>query len=305
MTQRKASHLVRRAALVALASTVVVVAFKLVAAALSHSVAVLAEGLQSLLDVFMSLMVVWSLKVADEPPDEDHPYGHGKAELLASAFQMVLVLFSAAVIVWQASVGLFEPTEVEPFWGIVAISYSVVANLAVFLYIRHVLARDKSHVLQGETAHLLSDTLASAGVLVGLFVYMATGWGPLDPIVAILFTLTGAVFAVRQLRKVVHPLMDGALPERDVARIGKILNDHPEVRGYHRVQTRETGRERFVDIHVLLDDDLSFVRAHELAEHIEDHLSAALGGAKVTLHYEPAEAEWEHREREHDEPRPI
>ena len=305
MTQRKASHLVRRAALLALGSTVIVVAFKLVAAAQSHSIAVLAEGLQSLLDVFMSLLVVWSLKVADEPPDEDHPYGHGKAELLTSAFQMVLVLFSAAIIVWQASVRLFEPADIHPTWGIAAISYSVVANLAVFAYIRHVLAKHKSPALQGETAHLLSDTLASAGVLVGLLVYSATRWDPLDPIIAILFTLTGAVFAIRQLKKVVHPLMDGALPERDVAKIERILNDHPEVRGYHRVQTRESGRERFVDIHVLLDDDLTFVRAHELAEHIEDHLSAALGGAKVTLHYEPAEAEWEHREREHDEPRPI
>jgi cation diffusion facilitator family transporter len=305
MTDRTGSRLIRRAALVSLGSTVLVVAFKLVAAAFTHSIAVLAEGLQSLLDVFMSLLVVWSLKIADEPPDEDHPYGHGKAELLTSAFQMVLVLFSAAIIVWQASVRLFEPSEIHPFWGIVAISYSIVANIAVFTYIRFVLRRHKSDVLQGEKAHLLSDTLASAGVLAGLLVYQAIGWAPLDPLIAIVFTLVGAAFAFRQLKKVVHPLMDGALPEREVAKIEKILNDHPEVRGYHRVQTRESGRERFVDIHVLLDDDLAFVRAHELAEHIEDHLSAALGGARVTLHYEPAEAEFEHREREHDEPRPI
>jgi cation diffusion facilitator family transporter len=304
MAGTKTSRLVRRAALVSLASTVLVVTFKLVAAALTNSIAVLAEGLQSLLDVFMSLLVVWSLKVADEPPDEDHPYGHGKAELLTSAFQMVLVLFSAAIIAWLASVRLFEPAEIHPFWGIVAISYSIFANVAVFLFLRHVLARNKSHALQGETAHLLSDTLASAGVLVGLIVYQATGWGPLDPLVAIVFTLIGAFFAVRQLKKVVHPLMDGALPEWEVAKIERILNDHPEVRGYHRVQTRESGRERFVDIHVLLDDGLTFVKAHDLAEHIEDHLSQALQGAKVTLHYEPAEAEWDHREREHDEPRP-
>jgi cation diffusion facilitator family transporter len=304
MAERKTPTIVRRAALIALGSTTIVVAFKLVAAAFTHSISVLAEGLQSLLDVFMSLMVVWSLKIAEEPPDEDHPYGHGKAELLTSAFQMVLVLFTAAVIVWQAAHRFFEPQPIEPLWGIVAISYSVVANLAVFLYIRYVLKRNKSHVLQGETAHLLSDTLASLGVLVGLIVYSVTLWQPLDPLIAIVFTLVGAAFAIKQLKKVLHPLMDGALPEREVAKIEKILNDHPEVRGYHRVQTRETGRERVVDIHVLLDDDLTFVKAHDLAEHLEDHLSQALGGAKVTLHYEPAEAELEHRRLEHGEPRP-
>ena len=189
--------------------------------------------------------------------------------------------------------------------AVVSLSASVSgSSLAVFAYIRHVLAKNKSHVLQGETAHLLSDTLASLGVLVGLIVYSVTLWQPLDPLIAIVFTLVGAAFAIRQLKKVLHPLMDGALPEREVAKIEEILNDHPEVRGYHRVQTRETGRERVVDIHVLLDDDLTFVKAHDLAEHLEDHLSQALGGAKVTLHYEPAEAELEHRRLEHGEPRP-
>ena len=196
MAERKTPTIVRRAALIALGSTTIVVAFKLVAAALTHSISVLAEGLQSLLDVFMSLMVVWSLKIAEEPPDEDHPYGHGKAELLTSAFQMVLVLFTAAVIVWQASHRFFEPEPIEPLWGIIAISYSVIANLAVFAYIRHVLAKNKSHVLQGETAHLLSDTLASLGVLVGLIVYSVTLWQPLDPLLAIVFTLVGAAGAI-------------------------------------------------------------------------------------------------------------
>lgn len=304
MDERTTPPIVRRAALVALGSTVIVVAFKLVAAAFSHSISVLAEGLQSLLDVFMSLLVVWSLRLAEAPPDEDHPYGHGKAELLTSAFQMVLVLFTAAVIVWQAAQRFFEPQDIHPDWGIAALAYGTVANLAVFTFIRYVLKKHRSHVLQGETAHLLSDTLASAGVLVGLLIYKVTLWQPLDPLIAIVFTLVGAAFAIKQLKRVLHPLMDGALPEAEVAKIEKILNDHPEVRGYHRLRTRETGRDRVVDLHVLLDDNLTFVRAHDLAEHIEDDLSRALGGAKVTLHYEPEEAELEHRRREHGEPRP-
>lgn len=304
MADRQAAQIVHRAALLSLGSTVVVVTFKLVAAALSDSVSVLAEGLQSLLDVFMSIAVVWALKVADAPPDEQHPYGHGKAELITSAFQMLLVLFTAGVIVWQAALRLAEPHEIVPVYGIAALAYTCVANFAVATYLRGVVAQHRSHLIQSEVEHLRSDTFASLGVLAGLGVYVLTDWRPIDPLVAVLFTATGAFFAVRQLRRVVHPLMDGALPPEDIKSLESVLRDHKDVRGYHNLQTRETGRVRYVALHVLLDDDLSFVRAHDLAEHIEGELSAALGGAHVTLHYEPAEAEWEHRELEHDEPRP-
>jgi cation diffusion facilitator family transporter len=299
------ANIVRKAAIVALASTVVVVSAKLVAAALSDSVSVLAEGLQSLLDVFMSIAVVWTLRIADAPPDEEHPFGHGKAELITSAFQMLLVLFTAAVIVWQAALRFSEPHTIVPVYGIVALAYTLAANFAVVTYLNATLKKHRSHILQGEVEHIKSDSLASLGILVGLVVYQFTNWAPLDPLVAIAFTAVGAFFALRQLRRIIHPLMDGSLPHKDIEKLEAVLQHHKDVRGYHNVQTRETGRLRYVALHVLLDDDLTFVQAHDLAEHIEDELSAALGGAHVTLHYEPAEAELEHRELEHDEPRPI
>ena len=302
--QAERTNLARRAATVSLASTVVVVAAKLVAAAFSSSISVLAEGLQSLLDVFMAILVVWTVKIAAEPPDKDHPYGHGKAELLTSAFQMVLVLLTAGVIAWQATIRLLEPREIVAEFGLYAMGYSFVANVCVIVYIRRVIRKINSPVLEGEVEHLRADALASAGVFVGLVVYAVSGWEPLDPLIAIGFTAIGAIFAIRQLRKVIHPLMDGSLPPDDIAKLEAVLDDHKDVKGYHNVHTREAGSMRFVDIHVLLDDHLTFVQAHDLAEHIEDHLSQALGGAKVTIHYEPFEAELEHRRLEHDEPRP-
>ena len=304
MADRDQSLVLRRAAAVSLASTAVVVVAKLVAAALSGSISVLAEGLQSLLDVFMSLLVVVALRISAAPPDREHPYGHGKAEFLTSAFQMVLVLLTAGLIVWQASIRLLVPRDIMPFWGLMAMGYATVANLSVILYLRSVCSKFASPALQGEIEHLRTDTLSSIGILGGLLLYQATGWRPLDPLVAIVFTAVGAFFALRQLRRVLHPLMDGALPPDDIKKIESVLEAQGDVRGYHNVRTREGGRQRFVTIHVLLDDELPVVRAHELAEQIEDDLSRALGGALVTLHYEPYEAELEHRELEHDEPRP-
>ena len=303
MRDNAASERIKRAAVVSLGSTILVVAFKLTAAALTGSVSVLAEALQSLLDVFMSILVVWSVRFAAVPPDEDHPYGHGKAELLTSAFQMLLVLITAGVIVWQSALRMTSPREIEPFWGIVALSYAVVANGIVVFYLRKISTKEKSSALEGEVEHLKSDTLASVGILAGLVAVSLTNWHPLDPIVAVVFTASGAFFAFRQLQKVIHPLMDGSLPKSDIEVLERVLNTHADVRGYHNLQTREAGNIRYVGLHVMLDDDLSFVQAHDLAEHIETELSTALGGAHVTLHYEPFEAELQHREQEHREPR--
>ena len=299
MDSDNGSRIARRAVAIALGSTIVVVVFKLVAAAVSGSISVLAEGLQSLLDVFMSLLALWALRIAAVPPDREHPYGHGKAELLASAFQMILVIVTAGIIIWQAAIRLNEPRDIDIGWGLYALGYAALANTAVMLHLRRVLKKVNSPVLAGEIEHLRADTLASAGIFAGLIAYSIFDWRPLDALIAIGFTFIGGFFAVRQLRRVIHPLMDGSLPPDDLRKIEEVLAAHPRVLGFHNVQTREVGNNRVVSLHTLLDDDLSFVDAHEIAEQIEDELSVELGGAFVTLHYEPYRAEIRHRELEH------
>lgn len=299
MANGSRTRIAQRAATVSVVSTAIVVAFKLVGAGLSGSIAVLAEALQSTLDVGLSLAALWTIKLADKPADEDHPYGHGKAELLLSAFQMVMVVLTAAVIAWQAALRLHEPRKIEVSWGLAAMIYSVVANSALIWYLKRQARATQSAALEGEAVHQRGDVFASLGVLGGLLAYWATGIPQIDPLVAILFTLAGAVFALVQLRKVVHQLMDGALPPAEIAMIERVLKDHPASKSYHNVRTRQSGSLRIVSLHVLLDDDLSFVEAHEQAEQIEAELSHSLGGALVTVHYEPYEAEMAHRRLEH------
>lgn len=289
----------QRAALVSAGSTLVVVLVKLVASAVSGSIAVLAESMQSTLDVALSLAALWTLKLASKPPDQDHPYGHGKAEFLLSAFQMVLVILTSGVIAWQATLHLHDPQPIKAGWGMAAMTYSVVANLVVIGYLRRTAKATHSAALEGEAEHLRGDVFASLGILAGLVAYTLTGWRQLDPIVAIAFTLIGAVVAFRQLLKVLHPLMDGALPESELGLISQTLDLHPESRGFHNVRTRNTGLLREVTLHVMLDDHLPFVQAHDIAEQIEQELSDVLDGALVTVHYEPHEAEIEHRKAKH------
>lgn len=293
------SRRVQRAALLSLISTVLVVAVKLVAAWLSGSISVLAEGLQSIVDIAMSGVALVAVRLAALPPDREHPYGHGKAESLASAFQMVVILGSGVFILWAAYGRLIEPHPIQWGWGAGAMAYTVLANSLVAGYLIREAKDCGSTSLESEALHLRADSLTSLGVLVGMLLVGITGQSILDPVVAAVFTIFAMGAAVRRLVDLLHPLMDGSLPASEVAALETVLKDHPEARGYHNLRTRLVGQRRFVDLHVMLDDHLSFVQAHELAEEIEAEMRAVLKSATVSIHYEPYEAEVEHRRREH------
>jgi cation diffusion facilitator family transporter len=288
-----------RTAFLSVAATIVVVAVKLAAAWLSGSVSVLAEGLQSTADVLMSLVAAGTIRYAAQPPDEDHPYGHGKAEVLASAFQMLLVLGSGAYILIRAYWRFNQPEPIRWDWGAWAMAYAVLSNTLVSFRLSSVARQSGSAALASEALHLRADTYSSIGVLVGMLLVGIFGWLWLDPAVAALSVVLGMALAVRHLRLVIHSLMDGSLPAEDVALLEAVLQESPQVRGYHNLRTRTVGSRRFVELHAMLDDHLTFVEAHELAEQIEKQLGLALGGATVSIHYEPHEAELEHRAREH------
>ena len=293
-----AMNVIQRAATISLIATTIVVVMKLTAGAISGSVSVLGEGLQSFVDVLIAFGVVQTIRVASQPPDETHPYGHGKAEVLMSALQMVLITGTAGFIIAQAVNRLRNPQPIQADWGIAAMALSAAVNLAVSAHLAKVAKANPSPALQGEILHLRSDTLSAVGLIAGLIAVKLTNWVPLDPIMAIAFTLIIVFAALRQLRSVIHLLMDGAAPIEDIRAIEHTLETHDHVRGFHNLRTRTVGTTHHVDIHVLLDDDLSFVQAHDLAEEVEKQISTQLGGARVNVHYEPYQAEMAHQRSE-------
>lgn len=299
--RQDAAKVAQRAATLSLAVTVVVVLLKLIAGVISGSVSVLAEALQSFVDVLISIGVVWTIQIAARPPDEDHPYGHGKAEVLMSAFQMILLIGTSGFVISRAVDRISHPQSIEPDIGLIAMGISALVNLGLSYYIEQVARKTSSTALGGETMHLRSDAAAAAGIFAGLIAVRLTNWQLLDPILAIAFTLIVTISALRKLKDLMHPLMDGAISDEDRLKIEAVLNEHPKVRSYHNVRTRTTGAERHVDLHVLLDDELTFVEAHDLAEDIEGDIKNALGGAWVNVHYEPYEAEMKHRREFHGE----
>jgi len=293
---------VRRAAEISTGVTTLVVIAKLVAARVTGSVSILSEALQSTTDVVISLAAIVTVTVASKPADDDHPYGHGRLEVLAGAVQMLIIVVSAGLIAWQAAMRLHDPKPIQPDLGIWVMAGSAASNMAVRAYLLHVSERHGSASIRGEAEHLRADALASVGVVAGLIATKFSGIPQLDPIFALLFTTLGAAYAFKQLMALGHQLMDGALPPGDIEKVRKALTEHPHVRDFHNLRSRQTGELRIVSLHVLLDDDLTFVEAHDIAEDVEAAVSQALGGALVTAHYEPYHAELAHQALHHRSP---
>lgn len=291
--------IVERAAQAALAVTVGVVLVKAAGAWASGSVALLGEAVQSVLDIGLSMATLWAVRYASRPPDDDHPYGHGKAELLGNALQTTVSLGSAGFIAYKAADRFVRPEPIQAGWALGALAASAAATLALWAHLRRVQRETGSDALAGEVRHQAGDLAASGGLIVGIGLAWATGVEVFDPLTAALFAAVSGAIAIRQLRSVGARLLDPALSEPSLRQIEGVLLRHPEVRGFHDVRTRDAGGIKVVEMHVMLDDDLPFVRAHAIAEEVEDQVAEALGGAMVTVHYEPFEAETAHRATEH------
>ncbi len=289
----------QQAATLSLVVTVFVVIAKLFAGWMTGAISVLAEALQSTVDVAVALGVVLSIRWAARPADDDHPYGHGKAEVIMSALQMVLLMLSAGYIMSQAIGRLQRPQPIEPELGLYVMLGAAAVNLAVAAILYRVARREKSLALKGESIHLVSDAASALGIGLGMGLVMATGNVVLDPWVAILFSLAVIAFAVQRFGRLLHPLMDGALSVEDRATVERVLADHPAVKGYHNLRTRQVGSKKVVEFHLLLEDHLSFITAHNEAEEVEDAIRIALDGALVTVHYEPYAAELAHQREAH------
>jgi cation diffusion facilitator family transporter len=278
------------AAWLSVVSNCVLIALKVVAGVLTGSIAILTEAVHSAIDLVASLIALFSVRKAEEPADEDHPYGHEKAENVAAAAEAMLILLGAAIIVIEAIRRLVQGSEVESVEiGIVIIAVSIVVNIAVsgFLY-RRAHALD-SPALEGDAAHLRADALTSIAVLVGLVLVELTGAAAFDSIAALLvagaIVGTGARLALRSGRV----LMDEALPDQELDRIERVIAEArpPAMAGYHKLRGRRAGSRRHVDLHVQFRSGTSLEDAHREAHRLRDAIEAELAGAEVLIHVEP------------------
>jgi cation diffusion facilitator family transporter len=279
-----------RAAALSIASNSLLIVLKLAAGIVTGSIAIITEAIHSSIDLLASVIAFLSVRKAGEPADADHPYGHGKIENLAAAIEGMLILVGAGVIVFESVRRLFDPPVVESLGiGIGVIAFSMVANLAVSGYLYRQARITDSPALEGDAAHLRTDALTSAGVLVGLVLVEVTGIDILDPMTALLVAGAIVMAGIRILTRSSRVLVDEVLPDEELAAVRAAIDGYgaEEVAGYHKLRARRAGTRRYVDLHVQFREGTTLDRAHELSHELQAEIASRLRGADVLIHLEP------------------
>jgi cation diffusion facilitator family transporter len=294
---RDRAFLVRFAKL-SIAAAVLTIGLKTVAWLLTGSIGLLSDAMESLVNLAGGIMALCMLSVAARPADEDHAYGHSKAEYFSSGFEGMLVLIAAFSIGFAAVQRLLSPRDLERIGlGLGVSMLASLVNLVVALVIMKAGRRHRSITLEANAKHLLTDVWTSAGVLVGVGLVAATGWRQLDPIVAILVACNIVWTGMAIVRQSVSGLMDRVLPAEDLKIVNRVLARH-RVAGveYHEVRTRQAGSHRFVSLHILVPGAWTVHAGHGLLEHIEGELRESLPELTVFTHLESLEdsASWNH-----------
>jgi cation diffusion facilitator family transporter len=277
-----------RFAWLSVAAAIFTIALKGLAYFLTGSVGLLSDALESIVNLVGAIMALSMLTIAARPADEDHAYGHSKAEYFSSGVEGMLILFAALVIGITAIPRLINPKPLEQIG--LGLAVSVVASLVNFFVARTLSRAGKQHnsiTLEADAKHLMTDVWTSGGVLFGVGIVAVTGWERLDPIVAILVAINIVWSGVKIVRKSASGLMDTALSIADQNKIQKVLESYIE-NGvqFHALRTRESAARKFVSLHVLVPGNWTVHRSHQLLENIEADIRNVLESATVFTHLE-------------------
>jgi cation diffusion facilitator family transporter len=284
------------AARLALAVSIALLIVKFTAYGITGSSAVFSDALESIVNVIAAILALLALRVAHSPPDQSHPYGHGKAEFLSGATEGGMILLAGPVIVAQATLGMLHRTIERPNIGAWLMVASLVVNSAVGLALLNRARRSNSMALEADGKHLLADAVTSAAVLAALLLVWFTGFVWIDTATALLIAAYLAFLGIGLMRRSMAGLMDQQ-DVRDDAMIRRILDAHvgnhagePRICSYHKLRHRHSGRYHWVDFHLVVPAQWNVSAGHRAAAQIEKEIESALGEGNATAHVEPCEA---------------
>ncbi len=278
----------RRAAILSLGYNLTAAGVKLVAALLTGSVSLLSEALHSAVDVVASFFAYLGVRIGATPPDEQHPYGHGKVETLAGFGESILLMLIVGYLLIEGIRRLIVGHTLERLeWGMGVMALSTVTSLLIGQYVWRTGKRTHSLALMSNGQHLMIDFWTSLGLLVALGVIYFTGWVFVDALLAMAIGIWLLSGAWRLATRAFHELIDHCLPQEELELIDRILRAEPHLLNYHDLRTRRAGAMRYVDVHIVLPNDWSLKQAHDVADALEKQIEQALRPAEVTIHVDP------------------
>jgi len=282
----------RRYIYLSIGAALVTIALKGFAYYLTGSIGLLSDALESLVNLAAALLALLMLTIAERPPDEDHAYGHTKAEYFSSAAEGALILLAAYSIGAAAIQRIFDPQPLENVGiGLVVSILASAINFGVARVLLQAGRRHNSITLEADAQHLMTDVWTSAGVVIGVVAVAFSGWTILDPLIALAVAGNIVWSGVQLVRRSALGLLDSAIPQRERDAIATVFARYaPQGVQFHSLRTRQAGQRRFVSVHVLVPGKWTVQRGHNMLEQIERDIRESLPGpTTIMTHLEPVE----------------
>jgi cation diffusion facilitator family transporter len=271
------------------------IVLKVVVAVITGSISILAQAVDSGLDLFAVAVTFIAIRVATKPADREHPFGHGKAENIAAIVQAILIVIVGGLIIYSAVHKIIVGATVElPEAGIGVMLVSMIASIFLSRHLLKVSRATDSVALEANAHNIAADVYSTAAVLVGLAVVRLTGLNILDPIIAMAVALLILKTGYNVLRKSFGGLIDVKLPEAEESVIRLCILEHSgKVVAFHELRTRKAGSQRYIDLHLVMPRNANVEEAHQMCDHLEEDIENRLSRTNVTIHVEPCTIECE------------
>ncbi len=281
------------AAKLSLVVVIGLIVLKVVVAVVTGSISILAQAVDSFLDLFAVVIIFFAVSVATKPADEEHPFGHGKVENIAAIVQAILIFTAGGLIVYSAARRIIAGVTIElTEAGIGVMLVSIIASIFLSRHLLKVARAVDSIALQASAHNIAADVYSAAAVLAGLLVIRFTGLNIIDPIIALLVALFIFKVAYDVLRRSFSGLIDVRLSEAEENLIRSCIMERVgELVGFHELRTRKAGTQRYIDLHLVMPKNASVEEAHRLCDELEQDIKTRLPHSSVVIHVEPCSEE--------------
>lgn len=280
-----------RAAVISVSGASGLALLKLLIALFSGSMAVMASAIDSLLDILMSGVNLMAIRHAEQPPDQCHPFGHGKFETLATLFQALVIFLSGAWIIYESVSRLTSGIRLHSLnQGIGVLAFSAAVSWLIARHLRRVARETDSTALEADSLHFRMDIFSNLGLMFGLLMIRWFGLDWLDPALSILVASYILHEALQLIRRALTDVLDQELPDDIQRRVHQLILSHKgPLAGYHGLRTRRAGSMKIMDFHLEVCKDMTVAEAHQLSDSLEKRIEREIPGANVIIHIDPCD----------------
>lgn len=287
MNEPQTHRLLKLTSAASVCTALILILAKVVAWGMSGSVGLLASLVDSLMDAVASIINLIAIRYALQPADEEHRFGHGKAESLAGLGQATFIAGSAVFLLLHAVDRFLNPRELNaPEVAIAVMGFSIVMTSLLLILQRYTVAKTQSVAIKADSLHYAADLLTNIGIVVAVFLSVV-GWNWFDPLAGLVISIFIFYSAFQVGYEAVQHLLDRQLPKEEVEEIARIATDDPQVLGVHELRTRQSGPTKIIQMHLEIDGSKTLNESHEIADRAEHKIRQRFPGSDVIIHQDP------------------